>query len=189
MMLRKRELTEFCARKSLSSARKLGEFTLARRQAEMNSLVSFAPHRRRSSSTKSLPPQKIVHPIPIPSLSRGALFLGACAMTTKFLDNKNRTFKILLPWRFPRKTAFWTNFLSAPKPPPPPLNKQKNYFYCRLAVSEFWLASTLKTNEQTEGKRNLSKSALDKSWGLPGLLLCLRASEATTTELASTEGA
>ena len=40
-------------------------------------------------------------------------------MTTKFLDNKICNFKILLSWRFPRKTAFWTIFLSAPKAPPP----------------------------------------------------------------------
>ena len=30
-------------------------------------------------------------------------------MTTKFLDNKICTFKILLSWRFPRKTAFLDN--------------------------------------------------------------------------------
>ena len=41
-------------------------------------------------------------------------------MTTKFLDNKICTFKILLSWRFPRKTAFWTIFLSAPQGSPPP---------------------------------------------------------------------
>ena len=53
-------------------------------------------------------------------------------MTTKFLDNKICTFK----WRFPRKTAFWTIFLSAPEPPPP-RKKLKFYFYRRLAVSDF----------------------------------------------------
>ena len=35
---------------------------------------------------------------------------------------------------------------------------------------------------------NLSKSALDRSWGLLGFLLCLRAREPTTPEPASTEG-
>ena len=30
-------------------------------------------------------------------------------MTTKFLDNNICTFKILLSWRFPRKTAFFDN--------------------------------------------------------------------------------
>ena len=40
-------------------------------------------------------------------------------MTTEFLDNKNCNFKILLSWRFPRKTAFWTIFRSAPRTPPP----------------------------------------------------------------------
>ena len=31
----------------------------------------------------------------------GSPELGACAMTTKFLDNKIFTFKVLLWWRFP----------------------------------------------------------------------------------------
>ena len=56
-------------------------------------------------------------------------------MTTKFLDNKMCTFKIGLSWRFPRKTAFWTTFLSAPISPPP--QNRKFYFDRRLAVSEF----------------------------------------------------
>ena len=59
--------------------------------------------------------------------------IGACAMTTKFLDNKILTFKILSSWRFPRKIAFWTIFLSAPLPTP---EKRKFYFYCRLAFSD-----------------------------------------------------
>ena len=54
-------------------------------------------------------------------------------MTTKCLDNKICTFKILLSWRFPRKTAVWTIFLSVPQGPP--LKKRKFYLYCRLAVS------------------------------------------------------
>ena len=40
-------------------------------------------------------------------------------MTTKFLDNKIFTFKILLSWRSPRKIAFWTISLPAPLPTPP----------------------------------------------------------------------
>ena len=55
-------------------------------------------------------------------------------MTTKFLDNKICTFKILLSWRFPRKAAFWTILLSASKAPP--LKNAKFDFYYRLAVSE-----------------------------------------------------
>ena len=57
-------------------------------------------------------------------------------MTTKFLDNKMCTFKILLSWRFPWKIAFWTIFLPAPLPTPPPPEKRKIYFYCRLAFSD-----------------------------------------------------
>ena len=51
-------------------------------------------------------------------------------MTTKFLDNKTCSFKILLSWRFPRKQAFLDD---SPLCPP---QKRKLYFYCRLAVSE-----------------------------------------------------
>ena len=58
-------------------------------------------------------------------------------MTTKFLDNKICTFRILLSWRFPtkKKQRFWTILPSAPKPPPP-LKKRKLYFCCCLTVSE-----------------------------------------------------
>ena len=49
------------------------------------------------------------------------MFLGACAMTTKFLDNKICTLKILLPWRFSmkKKTAFWDDFPLCTQGPPP----------------------------------------------------------------------
>ena len=67
--------------------------------------------RRRSGSAKLLQT----------SLAAG------CAMTTKLFDNQICTFKIILSWRFPRKTAFWTIFLSAPKAPPP-LKNRKFYF-------------------------------------------------------------
>ena len=40
-------------------------------------------------------------------------------MTTTFLDNKISTFKILLSWRFQRKTAFLDDFPLCPHPPPP----------------------------------------------------------------------
>ena len=40
-------------------------------------------------------------------------------MTTKFLDYKIRTFKILLSWRFPRKTAFSDNSPLCPHAQPP----------------------------------------------------------------------
>ena len=55
-------------------------------------------------------------------------------MTTKFLDNKICTFKILLSWRFPQNTGFLDDFPLWPQGPPP--RKRKSYFYCRLAVSE-----------------------------------------------------
>ena len=83
-----------------------------------------------------------VHPSPqaAPSLSP----LGACAVTTKFLDNKICTFKILLSWRFPRKNSVLDDFTLCPKSPPskseafifivvsPPLNhwSPMQTYYC-----------------------------------------------------------
>ena len=64
------------------------------------------------------------------------LLIGACAMTTKFLENKICTFETLLSWRFPRKTAFLDDFPLCPKAPPSKTNANF-YFYCRLAVSDF----------------------------------------------------
>ena len=61
-------------------------------------------------------------------------FVGACAMTTKFLYNKICTFKILLSWHFAKKKRFG-RFSSLPAMPPP--SKPHIYFHCRLAFSEF----------------------------------------------------
>ena len=55
-------------------------------------------------------------------------------MTTTFLDNKIFRFKILLSWRFPRKEAFWGNFLSLP-PTPPPLKNRKNVIFIVVSPS------------------------------------------------------
>ena len=58
--------------------------------------------------------------------------LGAGAMTTKFLDNKICTFKIILSWRFPRKTAFLDDFPLCP--PGPPL-KSENFIFIVVSPS------------------------------------------------------
>ena len=59
-------------------------------------------------------------------------------MTTKFLENKISTFKIVLSWRFPRKKKKRNSVFGRFASPPPrhPPQKGKFYFYCRLAVSE-----------------------------------------------------
>ena len=49
-------------------------------------------------------------------------------MTTKFLDNKICTLKILLSWRFPTKTSIFGQFPSLPPRPPPPL-KSENFIF------------------------------------------------------------
>ena len=67
-------------------------------------------------------------------------FVGACAMTTKFLDNHICTFQILLSWRFQRKTAFLTIFISAPNAPPPPKKKLQILFL--LSSRRLWFWST-----------------------------------------------
>ena len=61
-------------------------------------------------------------------------FLGACAMTTKLLDNKICTFKILLSWRFPRKQAFLD---SSPKAPP---LKSENFIFIVVSRSLNYVA-------------------------------------------------
>ena len=61
--------------------------------------------------------------------------IGACAMTTKFLDNIICTFKILLSWRFPRETALLDDSPLRPQGPPPS-KVQTLDLYCRLAVSD-----------------------------------------------------
>ena len=53
-------------------------------------------------------------------------------MTTKFLDNKICTFKILLSWRFPRKKKqrlFLGTIFPPPFPPFPPSQKHKIYIF------------------------------------------------------------
>ena len=62
------------------------------------------------------------------------LFLGASAMTTKFLDNKMCTSKFYCRG-VPHEKQRFGRFSSLP--PRPPASKSKIYFYCRLAVSEF----------------------------------------------------
>ena len=59
--------------------------------------------------------------------------LGACAMTTKFLDCTNFKLKILLSWRFPRKTGFWDDIPVRP-PTPPPL-KNANFIFIVVSPS------------------------------------------------------
>ena len=80
-------------------------------------------------------------------------FLGSCAMTTKFLDDKIFKFKFLLSWRFPRKQAFWGN-LSLSAPNTTPLKNHEFYLYCRLAISDF--LRTRIPNKKQGGYRSAS---------------------------------
>ena len=54
-------------------------------------------------------------------------------MTTKCLDNKICTFKIILSWRFPRKTAFLDDFPLCPQGAPP--QKAKMCFFIVVSPS------------------------------------------------------
>ena len=108
-----------------------GPETFLPRVSEMVTCYScqgLGPSGKESGNAPGFSPRRPPQPSP-PNI------LGACAMTN-FLDNKSCAFKIVSSWRFPRKTAFWTIFLSAPRPPP--LRKRKIYFYCRLAVSDIF---------------------------------------------------
>ena len=62
---------------------------------------------------------------------------GNIGLTTKFLDNKISTFNLLLSWRFPRKTAFWTIFLSVLKAPPPPPSRSEVFLFL-LSSRRLW---------------------------------------------------
>ena len=54
-------------------------------------------------------------------------------MTTTCFDYTICTFKILLSWRFPRKTAFWKcSFLPQG---PPPKKKPKNFIFIVVSLS------------------------------------------------------
>ena len=60
------------------------------------------------------------------------VFLGIFEKTKEkkdreFLDNKIRTFEILLSWRFPWKITFWTIFSLPPIPPPPPQKREFHF--------------------------------------------------------------
>ena len=59
---------------------------------EHNSSLFLVTKRTRSADAL-----QSLHHCPLSSSSA----IGACAMTTKFLDNKCCTFKIVLSWRFP----------------------------------------------------------------------------------------
>ena len=63
-------------------------------------------------------------------LGVGGYNLGACAMTTEFLDNNMCTFKILLSGRFPRKLRCG----SLPAMPPPLKNADFIYFVVSLSL-------------------------------------------------------
>ena len=63
-------------------------------------------------------------------------FLGACATTTKFLDNKIFPLKIILSWRFPRKkkNSVFGRLSSLPPRPPPPL-ESANFIFIVVSPS------------------------------------------------------
>ena len=55
-------------------------------------------------------------------------------MTTKFLDTKICTFKIILSWRSPRKKQRFGRFSSLPPNPPPP-SQSENYIFIVVSPS------------------------------------------------------
>ena len=84
-------------------------------------------------------------------------------MTTKCLDNKICTFKILLSWRFPRKTAVWTIFLSVPQGPP-----QKAKILFLLSSRRLWQQPPRRNDYQKLRWEFYSVSA---AWLLPEILV------------------
>ena len=78
------------------------------------------------------------------SFERELVFFDLWALW-EFLDNKICTFKSLLSWRFPRKTAFWDDFPLRSHPPP---SKTKILF--RLALSGTWIDTRPTFHRTTE---------------------------------------
>ena len=74
--------------------------------------------------------------------SKEVKIVGACAMITKFLDNKIALSKFYCRGVSHGKQHFG-RFSSLP-PRPAPLKKRKFYFYCRLDVSEIGQACPAK---------------------------------------------
>ena len=75
----------------------------------------------------------------LPSRTEGIpdlILVVACAMTTKFLDNKFSTFNFFWSWRFPWKTVFSDDFPLCPQPPPPP--KSANFIFIVVSPSLIW---------------------------------------------------
>ena len=95
-------------------------------------------------------------------------------MTTKFLDNKICTFKILLSWRFHEQQRFG-RFSSLPQStPPPPLKHCKFYFYCRLAVSEQFAGVALHCPTKKKGCEKVLGRVLRRvlrKWACCGLYI------------------
>ena len=85
---------------------------------------------------------------------QGMSKIGACAMTTKFLDNKICTFKILLSWRLPRKTAFLATFPLCPQAPPP--LKSANFIFIVVSPAPTRIDVT-SAKEKRRNKKQESK--------------------------------
>ena len=87
-------------------------------------------------------------------------------MTTKFLDNKIFTFKILLSWRFPWKIAFWTIFLPAPLPNPP--RKSANFIFIVVSLSLNRINDAQKRWQCTPGRAfNTKRLGPAATWECP----------------------
>ena len=108
--------------------------------------VKFSKPKERAI----LIPIRVVTPL-------GPAKVGACAMTTKFLDNKIFTFKILLSWRFPRKKRFG-QFSSLPPCPSLPWKTQILF----LLSSRFLWKRDTQTGTKINGYQNASFSEIKK---------------------------
>ena len=83
-------------------------------------------------------------------------------MTTKCLDNKIFTFKILLSWRFPRKIALWTIFLSAPLPTPSLKNANFIFIVVSLSMIYFFAVKNVVKFPEVVGVTNFKPDFLGK---------------------------
>ena len=83
-------------------------------------------------------------------------------MTTKFLDNKICSFKILLSWRFPRKNSVLDDFPLCPQGPPP--SKSENFIFIVVSPSLIFGSAFRQTPQASIPPLNRHLYVTSKIW-------------------------
>ena len=104
-------------------------------------------------------------------------WLRACAMTTKFLDYKICTFKILIVVALPKKNSVFGQFSSRP-PRPTPLKSCKPGRHGQKSDQLIWPKVPLRGRKRSLRKREQKARCTGATWGCTGAnLVCTGASD------------